>query len=103
MLRTAQEVVIAIFDPVMTEYADGEDPGADVARWLSHHGCKVLVQQLPSGGKDIGEAMILRAREVGADLIVMGAYGRSRLRQNILGGTTTRLIDQSDLPGFMAH
>lgn len=103
MLARAQEVTIAIFDPVMTEQRDGENPGSDVAEWLSHHGCKVDVKQYPSGGKEIGDCIIERATEIGADLVVMGAYGHSKFREGILGGTTRTLIEQKELPVLLAH
>lgn len=103
ILRSAEEVTLLVVDPVMTPMRDGEDPGADAARWLSHHGCKVTVQQCPSGGQDIGQVVMKRAREAGADLIVMGAYDHSRLREIVFGGTTRTLVEQRDLAVFMAH
>ncbi len=102
-LRTAEEVVIATFDPVMTEYQDGENPGSDVAKWLTHHGCKVRVEQFTCGGKEIGKAILERSGENGADLVVMGAYGHSRLREAVFGGTTQSLIDQTGQAVFLAH
>lgn len=103
LLREAGEVVIAIVDPVMTEYRDGEDPGVDVAKWLSHYGCNVDVQQYPSGGKSVGDVLLKRANDIGADLIVMGSYGRSRTREAIFGGTTRTLIEQTDQAVFLTH
>ena len=103
VLRTAREVVIAIIDPVMTPYRDGEDPGADVALWLSHHGCKVSVQQMPSGGQPVDAALLKKAKETGADLIVMGGYDHSRMREVIFGGTTRSMVDQTAFPVLLAH
>jgi nucleotide-binding universal stress UspA family protein len=103
LLREADEVIIAAVDPVMTEYAEGEDPGVDVARWLTHHGCSVVVQQYPSGGKSVGDCLLDRARETGADLIVMGSYGHSRTREAIFGGTTRTMIEQTGQAVFLAH
>lgn len=103
ILIAADEVTIASFDPVMMPSQDGENPGSDVAKWLSHHGCKVAVQQYPSGGQDIGDAILSRAGELGADLIVAGGYGHSKLRQNIFGGTSQILIAQTEVPVFLAH
>jgi nucleotide-binding universal stress UspA family protein len=102
-LKEADEVVIACFDPLSTAGADGEDPGTGLASWLSHHGCTVTVSQYPSGGKEIGEAIEKRAREFGADLVVMGAYGHARMLQAVFGGTTTTMIDQTELPVLLAH
>lgn len=103
LLRDAEEVVVAIFDPVMSQYADGENPCSDVARWLTHHGCKVTVQQFPSGGEEIGSAIKTRATEAGADLIVMGAYDHSRIREIVFGGTTQTMIEQASMRVLFAH
>lgn len=103
ILRTAKEITIALFDPVMTAHRDGENPGSDVAYWLSHQGCNVSVQQYPSGGMEIGECLMLRAKEVEAEMVVMGAYDHSRMRQIIFGGTTRTMVEQTDIPVFLAH
>ncbi|MFT6075911.1 MAG: nucleotide-binding universal stress UspA family protein [Yoonia sp.] len=102
-LKDAQEVVIGCIDPVITSERDGQDPGTDVAAWLSHHGCKVTVSQFPSGGREVGQCIQDRAREFGADLMVMGAYGHARMIQTVLGGTTRSMIEQLDLPILLAH
>ena len=102
-LRHAKNVTIACFDPEMTEGEDGEDPGVDVASWLSHHGCNVTVGQYPSGGHEIADCIQNRAQEVGSDLIVMGAYGHSRMKQAIFGGTTRAMMEQTDHRLLLAH
>lgn len=102
-LKEAKEVVIGCFDPVTTADSDGQDPGTDVAAWLSHHGCNVTVSQYPSGGRKVGQCIQDRAQEFGADLVVMGAYGHARMIQTVLGGTTRSMIEQVELPVFFAH
>jgi len=103
LLRKAEDVIIASVDPVMTEYREGEDPGVDVAKWLTHHGCNITVEQYPSGGKDIAECILDQSKECGADLIVMGAYGHSRAWEALFGGTTRHLIEQEEQAVFLAH
>ena len=102
-LKAAQEVVIACIDPVMTSQDDGQDPGTDVAAWLSHHGCHVTISQFPSGGRLVEKCIQDRAQEFGADLVVMGAYGHARMIQAVLGGTTRSMIEQTELPVLLAH
>ncbi|MEM9573957.1 MAG: universal stress protein [Pseudomonadota bacterium] len=102
-LQGADEVIVAIFDPDMRASKDGEDPCADVATWLSRQGCKVTVQQLASGGRSIGECINAHAKQAGADLIVMGAYGHSKLRERIFGGTTHMILDEASTPVLLAH
>lgn len=101
LLKEATEITIGVFDPVTSR--DGQNPGSDVARWLSHHGCHVDLQQYPSGGDEIGACILRRAAETGADLVVMGAYGHSRMRQAVFGGTTRSLIEQTVMPVMLAH
>jgi len=103
ILQKADEVIVGIIDPAMPEASQGEDPGVDIATWLSHHGCNVVVQQYPSGGLDVCEAILARAKEARADLIVMGAYGHSRTREALFGGTTRSLIAQTDQPVFLVY
>lgn len=102
-LKEAEEVVIGCFDPVVSQEQNGADPGVDLAGWLSHHGCKVTVTQYPSGGLEIGKCIHDRAKEVGADLVVLGAYGHARMIEAVFGGTTRTMIVQTDLPVLLAH
>jgi len=103
MLKKAENVTVACIDPIATKWADGENPGADLASWLSHHGCRVTVQEFPTGGKSVSEVILERAAEQGADLVVMGAYGHNRLNEKIFGGTTLSMIQQQNLPVFFVH
>ena len=103
ILRDARNVTVALFDPVTTKARDGENPGSDVAAWLTHQGCHVTVQQYPSGGEEIGTVIMQRMKETGGELIVMGAYDHSRLREVIFGGTTHALIEQRDCPVLLCH
>ncbi len=103
LLKAAKEVTIACFDADPSEYADGESPGSDLATWLSHHGCKITVQEYAKGRHSVAEAMQDRAREQAADLIVMGAYGRSRWNERFFGGTTETMTRQQDFPILLNH
>lgn len=103
VLQQAGEVVVAVFDPLIRKGTHDGDPGVDLAAWLSRHGCTVEVNQYPSGGREIGEAIRTEAFELGADLVVMGGYTHSRMRELWFGGTTQTMIEQSDLPVLMAH
>jgi nucleotide-binding universal stress UspA family protein len=101
ILRGAKNIIIGSVDPIKTERRDGEDPGIDVAKWLTHHGCNVTVNQYPSDGQDVATSILKAAK--GVDLIVMGAYGHSRAREAVFGGTTRALIEQTDQAVFLAH
>lgn len=103
ILKKAKSVTITCIDPVMSKMADGENPGSDIGKWLTHHGCKVSIEQHPSSGRDVATCILERAEEIGADLVVAGAYGHSRLRENLFGGTTASLAEQQDVAVLMAH
>lgn len=102
-LKGAKNVTIACIDPIAKENKDGEEPGADLATWLTHHGCNVDVKHFSSGGHEAAETIQARAKELGADLVVMGAFGHSRMRQTLFGGTTLSMRDQQEVPVFLAH
>lgn len=103
LLKSAKEVIIASFDADPSRWADGDNPGADLAMWLSHHGCKVAVEEYVSGRKSVAQAILARAQEHAADLVVMGAYGRRRWNERFFGGTTESMIKQTDIPVLLAH
>ncbi|MEO0916075.1 MAG: universal stress protein [Pseudomonadota bacterium] len=103
IIKEAKDVFVGCFDPKTTPTADGINPGSGLASWLSHYGCKVTVNQYPSGGQELGQCIQDRAREIGADLVVMGAYGHSRMIQAVFGGTSRSMMEQTELPVFFAH
>lgn len=102
ILRQSEQVTILVVDP-NPDGREGQNPGSDVATWLTRHGCNVTVKQSPRAGKDIGHCILDSTMEIGADLIVMGAYVHSRARQRIFGGTTQIMVEQKDHQTLMAH
>ena len=103
ILAQAENVHVVVVDPNATPHAMGEEPGADVAAYLSRHGVKVTVESLASGGRDPALVLQRHATDIGAGLIVMGAYGHSRLRERIFGGTTQTMLGHVDTPVLMAR
>lgn len=103
MLAQAENVHVVVVDPNATRHAMGEEPGADVATYLSRHGVKVTVETLASGGRDPALVLQRHATDIGAELIVMGAYGHSRLRERIFGGATQTMLGHVETPVLMAH
>lgn len=79
-------------------------PDTDICGWLDTHGVKAEVRRLDESAlSSPGPALLDIAHRDGADLIVMGAWGRSRLSEMVLGGTTRYLFMQSDVPMLVAH
>lgn len=80
----------------------GPAPGVDVSAWLSRHGVDVSVQREAAADADVGDVILSRA-DHDVDLIVMGLYGHSRLREVILGGASRALLSSMTVPVLVAH
>lgn len=103
LLVKAEEVVLALVDPVEGDHAQGAEPGADAAAYLARHGARVKVDRLPSSGQGVAEVLRRHAVDCAVDMLVMGAYGHSRLRERIFGGVTRSFIESPPLPVLMAR
>lgn len=102
LLQAAERVDLVTVDAKRNR-SHGEEPGADIARHLARHGVKVQVSQLESGSLAVGDLLLNHAADQGHDLLVMGAYAHSRLRDFVLGGVTRHMLDHMTLPVFLAH
>ncbi len=78
-------------------------PAEDICNNLAWHGIQAEIRELSPDYRSIGEVLLAEASAIGADLLVMGAYSRSRLRQLILGGVTQHVLTRAPIPVFMAH
>jgi nucleotide-binding universal stress UspA family protein len=103
MLVAAEDVHIVLVDPESGQFEQGDEPGADVAAYLARHGVKLTVDRLPGEGKTIDAVLRSHAMDCGAELIVMGAYGHSRLRERIFGGVTRAILENVSVPVLMAR
>jgi len=81
----------------------GMVPGAEIAPHLSRHGITVNVLTLPVVNGDVAETLRNHAHLTRADMIVMGAYVHSRLRETVLGGTTQSLLRNAPVPLFLSY
>jgi nucleotide-binding universal stress UspA family protein len=75
----------------------------NVVTQLAWHGLSAEAHSVVPGERDPAHAMLETARAAGADLLVMGAYGHSRLRETVLGGFTRSVLYDASLPVFMLH
>lgn len=102
ILKAAEHVEITVVDP-SPHSPEGSDPGGALCQMLTRHGVKaeiaVLAKTLPS----VSEVLNRRAAETQADLIVMGAYGKSRFREAVLGGATRNMLEHAAVPVLMAR
>jgi nucleotide-binding universal stress UspA family protein len=82
---------------------DDELPGADLGQHLARHGLKVRIKRITSPDTDVPSTILSYAADSLADMIVMGGYGHSRLREFVLGGVTRGLLESMTVPVLMAH
>lgn len=81
----------------------GPLPGADICAHLARHGVHAEALEAQTHGERVPELIADRAREFGADLVVMGVYGHSRLRELVLGGVSRYLLRHAEIPLFISH
>ncbi len=102
-LEQSQSVDVVTFRPKSGQGKHGDLPGADIALHLTRHGIEVDVQQLNGTDIDVGNALLNHVADRGSDLLVMGGYGHSRLREFVLGGATRTILRSMTVPVLMAH
>lgn len=103
LLKKAGKVRVVRVDPQKDPSLRGSVAGADLAEALSRHGVKAEAQGYPTEGQDEGQALMRCAGDCGAALIVMGAYGHSRLAEFIFGGATRFVLNRMSCPVLMSH
>jgi nucleotide-binding universal stress UspA family protein len=82
---------------------EDEIEGADIGQHLARHGLKVDVHRISKGNIDVADALLSHAADSAADLMVMGGYGHSRLREFVLGGVTRSIFQSMTLPVLLSH
>ncbi|MET3649208.1 universal stress protein [Phyllobacterium ifriqiyense] len=103
IMACADEVHVTMIDPDASSEGNGAEPGADIGAYLAHHGVKITVDRLPSTNYAIANVIKQHAVDISAELIVMGGYGHTRLRERIFGGVTRSMFDDPAFPILMAH
>ncbi len=81
----------------------GAAPGADIGLYLARHGVRVEMRVDRAKGIDVGNELLSRAADLDADLMVMGAYGHSRLKELVMGGASRTVIDTMTMPVMLPH
>jgi nucleotide-binding universal stress UspA family protein len=96
--KTVEIVIVA-----SSQAKQGELPGVDLGQHLARHNLKVDVKRITSPDIDVPSTILSYASDCGADMIVMGGYGHSRLREFVLGGVTRSLLESMTVPVLMSH
>jgi len=99
--KDAKVTVVAVNPQETGEH--GPIPCADICLHLARHGLKAEAASLTAPEVDAGDVMLARAFDEGCDLLVMGAYGHSRMREFVFGGVTAHILENMTLPVLMSH
>lgn len=102
LLKQAGLVRIVVVDPPR-HGPERSDPGGRLCQLLSRHGVTCEIEILSRTLPRVSDVLLRHAQDRNADLLVMGAYGHSRFREAILGGTTRHMLEHATLPVFLAH
>ena len=99
ILKQAEKVTILTVNPPRDESV----AAADVAQYLARHDVNAIASQTATRDIDISSVLVSAISDYDADLLVMGAWGRSRTRELVFGGATRGVLDQMTVPVFMSH
>lgn len=103
LLREASVVTVLAVNPRRGIHGHGDVPAADISLHLARHGVKAEAAHTVANDIPDGEALLSYAADIGADLIVAGAYGHSRARELVFGGVTRTLLAEMTAPVLLSH
>ena len=103
LLQQADEVKVVWVNPQDEGAASADVPAGDICAALARHGVKCEATEVARPQAGVGRTLLMRAAEHGSDLLVMGCYGHSRLREFVLGGASRHVLDHMTIPVLMSH
>ena len=103
LLQQADEVKVVWVNPQDEGGAAADVPAGDICAALARHGVKCEATEVARPQAGVGRTLLMRAAEYGSDLLVMGCYGHSRLREFVLGGASRHVLDHMTIPVLMSH
>lgn len=98
-LKAAESVTVLTVEPP----GQRSDEAAALGDWLHRHGIAARPQAVIASGGEVGDMILSCCADQGADLLVMGSYGHSRLRELVLGGATRTVLEGLSVPALMTH
>jgi nucleotide-binding universal stress UspA family protein len=102
ILKQGARVHVVIVDPP-SHGPERSDPGGRVSQFLARHGFHVEIDVLARTLPRVPEVLLRHSVDMNAELLVLGAYGHSRLREAMFGGATRAILENAQIPLFMAH
>ncbi len=103
MLQAANAVNVLWINPEKDTSHAGDLPGDDICMALARHGVKCEASRASAIGADVGPELLRQSAAFGSNLLVMGCYGHSRLRELILGGASRHVLSAMNLPVLLSH
>ncbi|UCH76124.1 MAG: universal stress protein [Rhodospirillales bacterium] len=99
ILESAESVEVIAVEP----NGIGDAPGADIAEHLARHGVNATASKTTGLDIEVGDVLLNHIADSGADMMVMGAYGHSRMRELVLGGATRHILQHMTVPVLLSH
>ncbi len=103
LLTHASDVEVVTIRPQTTELGDAPLPGAEMCEHLARHGIDTSARVLHAPDAGAAEVLLSHAADCSTNLLVMGAYGHSRMRELVLGGMTREIMRHMTVPVLMSH
>ena len=103
LLAKAAAVTILEASPIGRKPATDDATSADITRHLARHGISAETARTVIAGISASDALLSYAADVSGEMLVVGGYGHSRLRELMLGGVTRELLQHMTLPVLMSH
>lgn len=100
LLQMAEKVTVMI---VETGRRTSGEPGADIATYLARHGLNVTIDVVPRPTSGVADAILNYVSDNNIDMVAMGGYGHSRMREFLFGGATRDILASMTVPVMMAH
>ena len=102
LLQAAEDVVVLTVDAHRAGARFSDRPGFGLSTYLTRHGAKARVKQVTASG-GVADTILAQVAEESADLLVMGGYGHSRVREMMFGGVTRSILESTTCPILVAH
>ncbi len=103
LLEQIEKTIILVVNPEKFENFSDHKPGEGLAAHLASHGIKASIKGTSSGEFSTSTVILNELTDTGADILIMGGFGTSRLREIMLGGVTRTLFESMTVPVFMSH